>query len=88
MTNLPASAITELQSLLQHRLAVIANEKLRTEEPEEQLRQLQQVSEEINTWHQTYHHRIDRNLDHFLTGCSYQKALDYLDSGVRRPCGT
>jgi hypothetical protein len=45
------------------------------------------VSEAIISWHEAHRSVIDGNLDHFLTGASYQKALLYLESGTRRPCG-
>lgn len=65
---------------LQQRLDVISNTELRDSNPEEQLRQLQGVSEKIMAWHKENKRDIPSQLNHFLQQCSLSKALDYLHS--------
>jgi len=77
----------DLAKLLETRLAVIADHEFRDRDPEAHLEALKSASLAIEAWHQANRGQIDGNLDHFLTGASYQKALLYLESGVRRPCG-
>lgn len=76
----------DLRLLLKHRLDLIADHAFRDRDPGQHLDQLQSVSEAIAMWHQKHRSDIDGNLDHFLTGASYSKALDYLDTGERKPC--
>jgi len=77
----------DLAKLLEARIAVIADHGFRDRDPEAHLEALKKVSGEIGFWHETHRSEIDANLDHFLTGASYQKALLYLQTGTRRPCG-
>ena len=77
----------DLARLLENRIAVIADHDFRDRDPEAHLEALKKVSEAIAEWHQAHRGEIDGNLDHFLTGASYQKALLYLETGVRKPCG-
>lgn len=77
----------ELAKLLEARISVIADHGFRDRDPEAHLEALKGVSEAIVAWHVTHRGEIDGNLDHFLTGASYQKALLYLETGMRRPCG-
>lgn len=65
---------------LQTRLDVIADTTLRDENPTEQLKQLQEVSERITAWHQQFRKDIPAQLNHFLQQQSLSKALDYLRS--------
>ena len=78
----------ELIQILEKRLMIIADHESRDRDPEAHLAKLIQVSDEITAWHETHRHEIDANLEHFLSGASFQKALDYLNTGVRRPCGS
>ncbi len=78
----------ELATILEERLAIIADHESRDRDPEAHLTKLVQVSEKITHWHETHRHEIDANLEHFLSGASFQKALEYLNTGTRRPCGT
>ena len=78
----------ELARLLENRIAVIADHDFRDRDPEAHLEALKKASEAIDNWHQAHRSEIDGNLDHFLTGASYQKALHYLETGTRRPCGS
>jgi hypothetical protein len=77
----------DLAKLLEARIAVIADHGFRDRDPEAHLEALKSVSEAIRSWHEAHRSVIDGNLNHFLTGASYQKALLYLESGTRRPCG-
>ncbi|MDC0087945.1 hypothetical protein OAI07_00220 [Akkermansiaceae bacterium] len=77
----------DLATALETRIAVIADHEFRDRDPEAHLEALKNASEVISTWHQAHRSEIDGNLDHFLTGASYQKALLYLSTGTRRPCG-
>lgn len=83
MKNTP---LEDLRLLLQHRLDVIADHAFRDRDPGSHLDALQRVSESIAIWHQQNRKHVDGNLDHFLSGASFSKALEYLDSGVRKPC--
>lgn len=78
----------DLARLLETRLAVIADHDLRDRDPAAHLQALQKASEAIDAWHQAHRSEIDGNLNHFLAGASYQKALLYLETGTRRPCGS
>ncbi|HCQ38509.1 MAG TPA: hypothetical protein DIV39_05090 [Verrucomicrobiales bacterium] len=77
----------DLAKLLEGRIAVIADHEFRDRDPEAHLEALKRVSGAIVAWHEAHRSVIDGNLDHFLTGASYQKALLYLETGTRRPCG-
>ncbi|MCH1510928.1 MAG: hypothetical protein L7T84_17115 [Akkermansiaceae bacterium] len=77
----------DLAKLLEARIAVIAEHEFRDRDPGAHLEALKSVSEAIVSWHEEHRSEIDGNLDHFLTGASYQKALLYLETGTRRPCG-
>ena len=68
---------SKLQALLELRLKVIADSNLRENNPEEQLRQLQNVSEDIT--HCTNEAKgIPQQLNHFLKQSSLNKALDFV----------
>ncbi len=77
----------DLAKLLEARITVIADHEFRDRDPEAHLETLKRVSGAIVSWHEAHRGEIDGNLDHFLTGASYQKALLYLETGTRRPCG-
>lgn len=70
--------LAELANLLERRVAVIADHELRDRDPDEQLRQLQSVSESITAIHSEVKPEIDFRLNHFLTNCSYEKALEHI----------
>ena len=72
------SEYQQLQQLLERRIAVISNHSLRDSNPDEQLKQLQEVSEAINQLHQNIASDAPPRLKHFLENCSYDKALDWL----------
>ncbi len=74
----------ELQSLielLELRIKVIRDQELRENHPDEQLRQLQEVSESLMAWHQEKAGRLSPRLKHFMEGCSYEKALAWAKGG-------
>lgn len=78
----------ELAQILEKRLLIIADHESRDQDPDAHLEKLKNVSDEISAWHKSHCHEIDRNLEHFLSGASFQKALEYLSTGERRPCGS
>lgn len=78
----------ELAAILEERLVIIADHGSRDRDPEAHLTKLMQVSEKITNWHEAHRGEIDGNLEHFLSGASFQKALEYLNTGTRAPCGT
>lgn len=77
----------DLAKILEARIAVIADHEFRDRDPGAHLEALKKASEAIVSWHEAHRSEIDGNLDHFLSGASYQKALLYLETGARRPCG-
>ena len=74
----------ELQSMLQHRLAVISDHALRDRDPAAHLDGLKTASEEISAYTQGYLAEFDGKLRHYLLNCSYQKALDHLNPASSR----
>lgn len=68
----------DLIEYLEKRLAVIGDHDLRERDPDEQLRQLQEVSEAIFAWQKKYIDQLPPRLGHFLDNCSYDKALEWL----------
>ncbi|MGE9270850.1 MAG: hypothetical protein ACQKBU_08605 [Verrucomicrobiales bacterium] len=70
----------DLAALLQRRLDVIADHDFRDRDPEAHLTNLREASQAITLWHSKHRGSLDARLEHFLRGCSYQKALIYLES--------
>jgi predicted phage-related endonuclease len=68
-----------LKSLLELRLSIISNTHLRDSDPEEQLRQLQSVSEDITQWADATK-GIPQQLNHFLKQSSLSKALKFIQA--------
>ena len=79
------SGLSELAALLEQRLAIIGDTALRGSDPEAQLRQLQEVSESLEEMHGRLKSagQVPVRLDHFLTQCSYSKALDFVNDKLR-----
>ena len=79
---------SRLQKLLKRRLIVISDQKMREQRPDEQLRELQSLSESIDEWTLQHRTELPAKLRHFLENYSLQKALDYLlgEQGIER-CG-
>lgn len=73
--------LSELADLLEKRLAVIADHELRENDPDEQLRQLQSVSEKIVERQGELAGDLSPRLAHFLENCSYDKALAWIRGG-------
>lgn len=75
MQTVSKDELDTLVGLLERRLTVIADHALRESNAEEQLRQLQEVSERIIHYHDSLKGRLSPRLAHFLDNCSYEKAL-------------
>lgn len=77
--------LRELAALLEQRLAIIGDVNLRDRDPDAQLRQLQQVSESLVAVHGKLKTagQVPPRLDHFLTQCSYAKALDFVNDKLQ-----
>jgi hypothetical protein len=72
---------SNLRSLLQRRLDLIADHAFRDRDAAAHLEALKNVSEEIMAEHQRLRSDLPPRLNHFLTQASFSKALDYLNSG-------
>ncbi len=70
----------KLQTLLKLRLAIISDHALRDLDSTAHLESLKQVSEQIESYATSHHQEFDAKLRHFLSNCSYQKALDHLST--------
>ncbi|HET6408471.1 MAG TPA: hypothetical protein VFG14_11365 [Chthoniobacteraceae bacterium] len=82
MSNLSAP-FYELATALRERLAVIADRELYTRDPAAHLEQLKQASERIESASAQLPRPVNGELAHFLKGCSYQKALSWLEQNPR-----
>lgn len=75
----------ELQALavlLRERLVVIGDAASRAADPDAHLRRLQAVGEAIFAAQDRLKGRISFQLEHFLQGCSYDKALALIETGA------
>lgn len=77
-----AAELRALAGLLRERLAVIGDTASRAADPGAHLRRLQTVGEAIFAAHDRLKGRISGQLEHFLQGCSYDKALAMIESGT------
>jgi hypothetical protein len=68
-----------LATALRERRALIADETSRTH-PERHMKSLQAVSEKIGALSDALPRPIDPQLAHYLSRCSYDKALEALES--------
>jgi len=73
------SSFPALAAALRERLAVIADQELRRKDPAAQLERLKAVSEKIAALQSQLPPDIHPRLRHFLEGCSYDKALAFLE---------
>ncbi len=73
----------DLADLLRRRLAIIADHGFRDRDADAHLDALRRVSEEIAAWHARHRGSLPPRLEHFLSGCSYQKALDFIESDAK-----
>ena len=69
-----------LRTLLQRRLALIADHAFRDRDAAAHLEALKHVSEELQAEHLRLRAQLPPRLNHFLTQASFSKALEYLDS--------
>ncbi|MEM1084173.1 MAG: hypothetical protein AAGI48_08620 [Verrucomicrobiota bacterium] len=70
----------DLAELLQRRLDVIADHAFRDRDPDAHLEALKEISVAISDWHRAHRGGLPARLEHFLGGCSYDKALRFLES--------
>ncbi|MFT4550649.1 MAG: hypothetical protein ACI8XO_005077 [Verrucomicrobiales bacterium] len=73
------TALNDLAGLLRRRLEVIADHAWRDRDPDGQLEALKDVSLEINAVHEALAGQVHAKLNHFLTQCSYDKALAFIE---------
>ena len=73
----------QLAAALRHRLDVIGDRAAREQNPQAHLRALQAASERITELHaQLPAASMDPQLAHFLSRCSYDKALAWLEENL------
>jgi len=80
-TSEPAPDLQDLVTLLRRRVEVIADHAWRDRDAEAHLEALKSVSLEIMAIHQSLAGTLPARLDHFLTQCSFEKALAYIEDG-------
>ncbi len=78
MNSLSSEFTLQLGSLLERRLAIIADQNLRERDPTAQLNQLRLVSEELTAMYEQNKATLPPRLKHYLERASYQKALAWL----------
>ena len=74
------SPFTDLSHLLRRRVEVIADHAWRDRDAESHLAALIAVSTEISAWEAGRTDPVPPRLRHYLQNCSYEKALDWLES--------
>ncbi|MCH7226308.1 hypothetical protein [Haloferula sp. A504] len=72
----------DLADLLRRRLEIIADHAWRDRDAAAHLDALRQVSEDIAAWHDQHRGTLPARLEHFLTGCSYDKALAFVEAAA------
>ena len=82
MSNPAAAPFSELADALRARLAVIADRDFYARDPAGHLEALKQASERIEASATALPRPVDGELAHFLKGCSYQKALAWIERHV------
>ncbi len=75
-------ALLELGELFRERLRIIGDRELRETNPDLQLKQLEAVSIDIQATQKRLPGDIDPHFAHYLSGCSYQKALAWIEATV------
>ena len=68
----------ELADLLRQRIAVISDHAWRDRDAAGHLEALKDASEKITAWTAAHRTELDTQLRHFLTNCSFDKALAHL----------
>ncbi len=74
-----ASPAEDLAAALRERRALIGDEKIRRDQ-QQHVARLQAISEKIVTLQHELPPPVDPQLAHFLARCSYDKALDFLET--------
>lgn len=74
-----ASPAEDLAAALRERRALIADENSRLDQ-QQHVARLQTISEKIVTLQDELPPPVDPQLAHFLARCSYDKALDFLET--------
>jgi len=72
-----------LAAALKHRLAVIRDHAFRDRDPEGHLKALKEASEAIEALKSQLPPNADPHLRHYLTQCSYDKALAFVDAAMQ-----
>jgi len=80
--NEDSAQLESLANLLRRRLEVIADHAWRDSDPDAHLEALKSVSLEIGSVHESFGGELPGRLEHFLTKCSFDKALAYLEGDV------
>lgn len=75
-----SSPYAELAAALRDRLEVIADRELYARDPEGHLEKLKSASARIDSASAALPKPLPGDLAHFLHGCSYQKALAWLEA--------
>ncbi len=70
--------LQRLKASLQKRLDLIADHAFRDRDPEGHLAELREISESLTEQQRALASHVDARLNHYLTQCSYSKALDHL----------
>ncbi|MCP4849962.1 MAG: hypothetical protein GY899_18640 [Verrucomicrobiaceae bacterium] len=73
--------LNPLACLLRKRLNIIADHAFRDRDPQAHLEALKAIFEEIQLEHENLKGKIPPRLEHFLSGCSYDKALAFIEQG-------
>ena len=70
----------DLAALLLRRRNVISDHEVRDRDTFGHLEALKEASEAISAWHLAHKAEISPRLEHFLSSCSFDKALVYIES--------
>ncbi len=81
---LTEAELADLMDLLERRLEIIGDSKLRDSDPDGHLEQLRHASEALMAFHERHRDNLPPRLDHFLENASYGKALDWARSERER----
>jgi hypothetical protein len=74
------AALTELTTLLHHRVTVIEDHAWRDLDASSHLGALQEISGKITAWAIAHRTEVDPQLRHYLANSSFQKALAHAES--------
>lgn len=79
-SDITQNELKELSLLLQERLTVIGDHQLRAGDPDRHLQELQRISQALLEVHARLRGRLPARLEHFMTQCSYDKALAFIQA--------